>query len=105
MKTLETLRQESREIMTDYSRYRNAAKKNFDEYYASTFRTPPAHNDQDHIINVARSVMMTRDGLDSGGSFVQSIVENDLERTISRGDSVCVQHLPFFVYCKIHVHP
>jgi hypothetical protein len=91
--------------MTDYENYMNAANAAFNEYYCSTLRNTPPEADKPHITNIARSIMMTRDGLDSGGSFVQSIIENNLSASVGRADSVCVQCLPFFVYCKLHVHP
>lgn len=91
--------------MTDYEIYTNAATAAFKTYYETFRKQTPEDNDQGHVINIARSVMMTRDGLDSGGSFVQSIIENDLSASVGRADSVCVQCLPFFVYCKLHVQP
>ena len=51
-----------------------------------------------HIINIISSVMMTRDGKGlQGGSFVQSVVDNDLFGAISRADDVCYQNLKVIV--------
>jgi hypothetical protein len=46
------------------------------------------------------SVMMTRDGVMSGGSFVHSILENDLYGAINRGDSECIKYLKLIVATK-----
>lgn len=51
-----------------------------------------------HIINIIASVMMTRDGKGiRGGSFVESVVENDLFGAISRADNECYQNLKVIV--------
>ena len=51
-----------------------------------------------HIINIIASVMMTRDGVGlQGGSFVQSIVDNDLWGAISRADNQCMNNLQVIV--------
>lgn len=86
--------------MSDYSNYQEIAKNAFDSYYIGSLRSTPEPQDHDHIINIARSVMMHRDGIMKGGSFVTAIVENDLDGAITRADSVCVQNIPFFVHCK-----
>lgn len=54
----------------------------------------------EHIVDVAVSVMRTRDGVWQGGSFVQSIIDNDLESAIGRADNDCVKHLKTFVLLK-----
>lgn len=58
-----------------------------------------------HVIDIAVSVLFTRDGILQGGSFVDAIVKNDLEAAFSRADSVCTRAIKFFVYCKNYVHP
>jgi hypothetical protein len=51
-----------------------------------------------HIINIIASVMMTRDGKGlQGGSFVQSVVDNDLSGAISNADNQCYQNLKVIV--------
>jgi hypothetical protein len=51
-----------------------------------------------HIIRIIASVMMTRDGQGlQGGSFVQSIVDNDLWGAISRADNQCMNNLQVIV--------
>lgn len=49
-----------------------------------------------HAINVAASVLMTRDKVMSGGSFAQAIVDNNLREAINRADETCIKYLKFF---------
>jgi hypothetical protein len=58
----------------------------------------------DHVAGIAASVMMTRDNFLRGGSFVQSIVDNDLEQAVNRADDVCIRAIKFFVYVKNYKH-
>jgi hypothetical protein len=53
-----------------------------------------------HIIDVMASIMMTRDKFMMGGSFVQSVVNNDLYGAINRADSECLKHLNLIVATK-----
>lgn len=53
-----------------------------------------------HIIDIMASVMMTRDGYLQGGSFVQSVINNDLYGAINRGDKECIQYLKLIVATK-----
>lgn len=46
-----------------------------------------------HIINIMTSIMMTRDNVLSGGSFVKSVVDNKLYETINNADRECYEHL------------
>ena len=54
--------------------------------------------DLEHISNIAASVMMTRDGILPGGSFVRAICDNDLHGAVHRADSVNVHMIPFYVW-------
>lgn len=58
-----------------------------------------------HIVDIATSVMLTRDNILQGGSFVQSIVKNNLEGAFCRADSVCERAIKFFIYCNSYIHP
>ncbi len=91
--------------MSDTSKYQAAAEKAFEDFYSQPYRLLPAGNDTSHIINIGRSVMMHRDGVLLGGGFVSAVCANDLTSAVQKADSVCQQHLPFFVYCLLHVHP
>jgi hypothetical protein len=57
-----------------------------------------------HIIDVMASVMMTRDGVQQGGSFVQCVVKNDLYGAISRADAECLSNLKIIVLAKEFAH-
>jgi len=83
------------------SNYTETAKTAMYQFYGSKpYMTAPTIDEEDHVINIARSVMLHRDGIMLGGGFVTAVIENDLEKAISVADSTCSQHLPFFAYCK-----
>lgn len=46
-----------------------------------------------HIIDICSSVMMTRDGVLQGGSFVQAVVDNNLTKALAYADSECRDNL------------
>ena len=52
--------------------------------------------DDQHAIEVAASILMTRDNVLQGGSFVQAVVNNNLREAINRADDTCVKYLKFF---------
>lgn len=56
--------------------------------------------EKDHIRQICASIMMTRDKILNGGSFVKAIVSNDLQRAVSYADSICIKHLKLFVEVK-----
>jgi len=56
--------------------------------------------DNDHVINICASVMMTRDNVLQGGSFVQAIIDNNLYEAINRADDTCINYLKIFVIAK-----
>lgn len=60
--------------------------------------------DYNHIINIAASIMMTRDNLQIGGGFSKAIVNNDLAGAFERADIVCERAIKFFVYVRQYVH-
>jgi hypothetical protein len=77
-----------------------------ENYYerVKEFANSYGENPSFHIIDIMASVMMTRDGFISGGSFVQSVVENDLYGAINRGDSECLKNLKLIVATKHHCY-
>ncbi len=81
--------------MNEIEKYYNLAKE-----FAKQYREEPSN----HIIDVMASVMMTRDGVMSGGSFVHSILENDLFGAINRGDTECIKYLKLIVATKHYCH-
>lgn len=56
-----------------------------------------------HIVDIAMSVMMTRDHYQMGGSFAKAIVDNDLYAAVSKADTECALALRYFVYCNKYV--
>lgn len=57
-----------------------------------------------HVVSIGASVMMTRDGVLPGGSFVQSVCDNDLYGAFSRADATCERAIKFFAYVNKHVY-
>ena len=72
--------------MAKVAKYEAAAKK-----WAAMYKV-----DDEHAIDVAASVLMTRDKVQIGGSFAQAIVDNNLRESISRADDTCIKYLRFF---------
>ena len=70
------------------------------EKFAQSYQLTPSA----HIIDVIASVMMTRDNVQQGGSFVQSVVKNDLYGAISRADSECLANIKIIVLAKDFAH-
>jgi hypothetical protein len=61
----------------------------------------------DHQINTMISVMLHRDGIMIGGSFVEAVANNDLYGAISRADIENFQNLKLVTLCykNNHIHP
>ena len=64
------------------------------------------YNEQvsEHVIDVMISVMMTRDNVLQGGSFVQAIVGNNLKEAINRADDDCSKKLKIITICSQHCY-
>lgn len=58
-----------------------------------------------HACDLAASVIMTRDKIMQGGSFVQAIIENNLEIAISRADDTAIKVLHAMVSIKRNCFP
>lgn len=58
----------------------------------------------EHIIDVMVSVMLTRDKVQEGGSFVQSIVENNLYQAVTKADKDCINHLKLITLAYHNCH-
>lgn len=57
-----------------------------------------SEEDKNHIVNIGTSIICTRHNVGfPGGSFVQSIVNNDLAGTIGRADHVNIHAIRFYV--------
>jgi len=72
-----------------------------DSYRQAVVHFLNRYNEQvsEHIIDVMISVMMTRDNVLQGGSFVQAIVGNNLREAINRADADCSNHLKIITIC------
>jgi len=73
-----------------------------EDYYERVKKFAGEYNETPsiHIIDVMASVMMTRDKFMMGGSFVQSVINNDLYQTINRADNECLKYLKLIVATK-----
>jgi hypothetical protein len=58
----------------------------------------------DHIIDVIISVMFTRDKVQDGGSFVQSVCNNDLYQAVTRADKDCIKHIKLITLAYHNCH-
>lgn len=72
--------------MEKVAKYKAAAQK-----WAAMYKV-----DEQHAIDVAASILMTRDNVLQGGGFAQAIVANNLREAINRADDTCVKYLKFF---------
>ena len=61
----------------------------------------------DHQDDIMISVMLHRDGIQMGGSFVEAIANNDLYGAVSRADSENIKNLKLITLCfkNNHIHP
>lgn len=55
-------------------------------------------DDIKHLKNIAYSVVVDKNGMKNGGSFVQAIVANNLYLATMRADSVMVKCLPILAF-------
>lgn len=61
--------------------------------------------DMEHIIDIAVSIVHTRDKKLIGGSFVQAVVADKLEGAVGRADRVCIRAIKLFVLVKNWCYP
>lgn len=71
--------------------YFDEAIEKFYKYYGYAAIT----DDQIHVVRIAQSIMMHRDGVLNGGGFVSAFVRNDLIQSINRADSTIINHFQF----------
>lgn len=73
-----------------------------EDYYKRAREFAKTHQVEvsDHIIDIMASVMMTRDNVRQGGSFVTAVVNNKLYESISRADRECLQHIRIITICS-----
>ena len=72
-----------------------------DKYRAAVVHFANRYNTEvsEHIIDVMISVMMTRDNVLQGGSFVQAVVANNLRDAVSKADNECSKQLRIITLC------
>lgn len=73
-----------------YQEYRDAVIRFLNDYEETV---------NENITQIMISVMMTRDNLIQGGSFVQAVVDNNLRKAVSRADAECMKHLRIITLC------
>jgi hypothetical protein len=73
-----------------YNAYKDAVVRFLNDYEETA---------SNHIIEIMISIMMTRDNLIQGGSFVQAVVNNDLRKAVNRADKECTAHLKIITLC------
>lgn len=92
--------------MDTVNAYRQAAKeylaKNFPD---DTMREQFGIRDVEHIKDLAGSVLLTRDRIMLGGSFVRAVVDGDLETAIARADYEASKSLKILVTVKNNCFP
>lgn len=76
-----------------------------DSYYEAANMYAIGWNVSDkHAIELMASVMMTRDNVLPGGSFVQAVVRNDLTDAVNRADQTALKYLKEIVAAKNNCH-
>ncbi len=78
-----------------------SAQKAIDDHFTS-FNYPArisfSESELEHINHVGASILMTKHGFQQGGSFVQSIVANNLSEAFNRADSTMVRAIRIMSY-------
>ena len=84
--------------------YHDVARMMYFKYGDSMILGGPLNSQEvNHVIQVGASVLMTKDGFQQGGSFVQAVVNNDLLGAVNRADSTMRKCLLFMTYLMAHV--
>jgi hypothetical protein len=89
--------------MKDIQEYKDRVQQEFEDWYGRQMKVTLTEEEMDHVTSVGVSVLQTRDGGIPGGSFVQSIVKNDLSGSYNRADSTNRKVIPFYIILKDHV--
>lgn len=73
-----------------------------DKLYTETARNYAGkwNVDDEHIIQIIKSVMYHRDEIYKGGGFVEAVVNNNLSDAVGRADSTCLKYLNVIVAAK-----
>ena len=58
----------------------------------------PTDDEYQHILNIAESILCTKWNVGyPGGSFVQAVVENNLQLAVSRADYINRKYIPLYI--------
>ena len=93
--------------MSDLKQLSETFASVIDEYEqrAVEFCKEQGHDDvSKHIIKIMTSIMMTRDYVLIGGSFVKSVVDDNLYHAIIHADKECYQNLKLLVLANKHCY-
>jgi len=87
---------EQRILFTEdlHNRYKRKARE-----YAKLWNV-----NNEHVIQLMLSVMLDRDGLMEGGSFVKAVNRNDLQDAVNRADTTSMSYLKVLVATKYNCH-
>ena len=85
--------------MDNYDEVTAAYTAKAKEHITSFYATPTVH-----LIDIVRSVMMHRDGIQTGGHFVTAVCNNDLREAVGRADATCRNHLDIIASAYLYAH-
>lgn len=60
--------------------------------------------DNQHVIEIMTSVMRHRDGVMTGGGFVEAIIANNLSLAVNRADDTCIKYIKQIVAARDNCH-
>jgi len=89
--------------MNDLEKYEKI-KEIVKYYYDSNFAASsdgylPSDDGEEHIISIGTSIICTKYNIGpKGGSFVQAIIDNDLELAINTADSTNTRAIRFYIW-------
>lgn len=58
--------------------------------------------DREHVYELGASIVYTKFNIMQGGSFIQAVVDNNLERAISTADRVAIRCIKLLVLIKFN---
>ena len=86
--------------MEQIEKIRNQVQAYFDQNAHSyiNYFTLESKENRDHIVNIGTSIICTQHNVGyPGGSFVQSIVNNDLRGTFATADDININAIRFYL--------
>ena len=86
--------------MEQIEKIKNQVQAYFDKNAHSyiNYLTLESKENRNHIVNIGTSIICTRHNIGyPGGSFVQSIVNNDLQGTFANADDININAIRFYL--------